>query len=139
MTPDIQVGTVLLQARLSIMRALSLESKTYAAGWNVLDALDGFGLDHKLRGSGFSSFFLADEVHATVFGRARPANILIALKRIFRKVRGQDMNGLEVTGILSGSFLGLQYVKVSAHSRHIQQGWLLDPARERRVAATLAE
>jgi hypothetical protein len=139
MTPNIQVGTVLLQARRSIMRTLGLESETYAGSWNVLRALDGFGLDRKLRGSGFSAFFLADEVQATVVGRARPANILTALKRIFKTVRGQDMNGLEVTGILSGSFLGLQYVTVSAHSRHIQQGWLLDRPRERRASATLTE
>jgi hypothetical protein len=139
MTPNIQVGTVLLQARLSMIRLLGLESETYAGGWNVLHALDGFGLDRKLRSSGWNSFFLADEVHATVLGSARPARILAALKRILQKVRGQDFNGLEVTGILTRRFLGLQYVTVSAHSRHIQHGWLLDQARERRAAAALAE
>ena len=140
MTPNIQVGTVLLQTRLSMMmRLLGLESEAYSGGWNVLHALDGFGLDRKLRSSGWNAFFLADEVHATVLGTAQPASILAALKRILKRLRGQDFNGLEVTGIVSGRLLGLQYVTVSAHSRHIQRGWLLDQARDRRAAAALAD
>ena len=135
MTPNIQVGSVLLRARPFMAQLLGLESEAYASGWDVLHALDGFGLDRKLRSSGWNSFFLADEVHATVLGSTRPASILSALKRILKKVRGQDFNGLEVTGILTGSLLGLQYVTVSAHSRHIQRGWLLDQAPERRAAA----
>jgi hypothetical protein len=139
LTPNIQVGTVLLQARLSMMRLLGLESEIYSGGWNVLQELDGFGLDRKLRSTGWNSFFLADEVRATVIGAARPGSILTALKRIFKKVRGQDLNGLEVTGILTRRFLGVQYVTVSAHSRHVQQGWQLDQAKERRAGATRAD
>jgi hypothetical protein len=139
MTPNIQVGTVLLQARLSMMRLVGLESETYSDGWNVLQALDGFGLDRKLCSTGWNSFFLADEVRAIVLGAVRPGTVLAALKRIFEKVQGQDLNGLEVTGILSGHFMGVQYVRVSAHSRHIQQGWQLNQARERRAAATRAD
>jgi hypothetical protein len=136
MTANIQVGSVLLHGREFAGRTLGLESESYSGGWNLLHALDGFGLDRKLRSSGWNSFFLAAEVQATVLGRMHSATILSALKRILKKVSGQDFNGLEVTGISSGSMLGLQYVTVSAHSRHIQRGWLLDQARERRASAT---
>lgn len=135
MTSNVQVGTILLQARLSLMGLLGLESEIYTSGWNVLSAHDGFNLDRKLLSSGWNSFFLAEAEHATVFGAASPASILAALKRIFKKVRAQDFNGLEVTGIRSRRLLGLQYVTVSAHPRHIQRGWLLDQASVRRVAA----
>jgi hypothetical protein len=138
MTPNIQVGSVLLQAKPFMARLLGLESEDYASGWNLLHTHDGFGMDRKLRSVGWNSFFMADEVQATVLGATHPASILSALKKILKKVRGHDFNALEVTGIFTGRRLGLPYVTVSAHSRHIQQGWLLDQARERRVAAQLA-
>jgi len=47
-------------------------------------------------------------------------------------VRLHNFNCLEVTGIVANRFLGVPYTTVSAHSRHIQQGWRLDGAEERR-------
>jgi hypothetical protein len=138
MTPNIKVGSVLLQAKPFMARLLGLESEAYAGGWDLLHVHDGFGMDRKLRSVGWNSFFLADEVQATVMGATHPASILSALKKILKKVRSHDFNALEVTGIFTGRRLGLAYVTVSAHSRHIQQGWLLDQARERRAAAQLA-
>lgn len=44
-----------------------------------------------------------------------------ALKRIFAKVRRQNFNCLEVTGIVANRFWGIPYVTVSAHSRTSSQ------------------
>jgi hypothetical protein len=54
-----------------------------------------------------------------------------ALKRILVKVRHQNFNSLEVTGIVAKRFLGMPYAIVSAHARHIQQSCYLDSAQAR--------
>ena len=66
------------------------------------------------------------------FGAPGAAKIKNALHRILAKVRLHNFNCLEVTGIVANRFLGVPYTTVSAHSRHIQQGWRLDGAEERR-------
>jgi hypothetical protein len=62
-----------------------------------------------------------------------------ALKRILVKVRRQNFNSLEVTGIAAKRFLGVPYTTVSAHSRHIQQSCYLDGAEARRMFKRDAE
>ncbi len=44
---------------------------------------------------------------------------------------GGRSKGDDVTGIVANRFLGVPYTTVSAHSRHIHQGWRLDGAEER--------
>ena len=69
---------------------------------------------------------MATEVKAIIFDALGTNNTQNALTRILGKVKGQHFNGLEVTGIAKRRFLGMPYVVVSAHSRHIQQGCYLD-------------
>ena len=61
------------------------------------------------------------------------------LAGIFAKVHDEDFNCLEVTGIVARRFLGVPYVMVSAHSRHIQKGWRLDLRHQRQAAQGAAE
>jgi hypothetical protein len=62
-----------------------------------------------------------------------------ALKRILEKVKQQQFNGLEVTQIVARRFLGVPYITVSAHSRHLQQSCYLDSARVRQTFQRNAE
>ena len=48
-----------------------------------------------------------------------------ALKRILASLKTQRFNCLEITQVTAKRFLGLPYVSVSAHSRHIQAGLVL--------------
>jgi len=71
-------------------------------------------------------------VKATVFGSLATKSIPKALKRILLKVRKkQDFNCLEVTKMVENRFLGVPYITVCTHPRHIQQGCVLDSAQER--------
>jgi hypothetical protein len=82
---------------------------------------------------------MAAEVKVMFFGAIGAKKIENALKRIFRKVRQQHFNGLEVTGIVAKRFLGVPYAVVSAHSRHIQQSCYLDSAEARQTSHRDAE
>ena len=77
---------------------------------------------------------MATEVKAMYFGFLREEKILSALKRILAKVNPQHFNGLEVTEITARRFLGVPYVTVSAHSRHMQQSCNLDSSEARRTS-----
>jgi len=126
MATTVQVGTILIDDRPLILRALDLESESYSGTWGVLQSHTSVTLDQTIRGTGWNCFFMAAEVKATVLGVLAAKSIRRALKQIFLRVRKPDFNCLEVTRIIEGRFFGVPYVTVSAHSRHIQQGSLME-------------
>jgi hypothetical protein len=131
-TPTLKVGTILIEERPRITKFLELESESCSGKWSVVRGLDGFALDRKIHAAGWNFFFMAAEVKVMFFGAPGTAKIKNALHQILAKVRLHNFNCLEVTGIAANRFLGVPYTTVSAHSRHIQQGWRLDGAEERR-------
>jgi hypothetical protein len=134
MTPRIQVGTILIEDRPLVTRILDLERESYSGNCSVVKAIDGLAFDRKIRAAGWNFFFMAEEVKATIFGSLAAKSIQKALKRIFVKVRKQDFSCLEVTKMVENRFLGVPYITVCTHPRHIQQGCWLDSAQERAAA-----
>ena len=134
MPPTVQVGTILIEEWPLMPQHLGLESEPYSGNWSLVKALNGSALDRKIRASGWNLFFMAAEVKAMFFGALGAKKIEHALKRILRKVKQQHFNGLEVTEIVAKRFLGVPYVTVSAHPRHIQRSCCLNSAQERRAS-----
>jgi hypothetical protein len=131
MSSNIAVGTILIEDRPLITRSLNLSSQPYMGAWGVLTTTD---LELRIREAGWQFFFMAAAVNARVYGSVSPNSIKRALKQIFAKVRRQDFNCLQVVGIRQGRFLGVPYTNVCVHSRHIQQGFLLQTDEERNRA-----
>ena len=129
MAASVQVGTTFIQNRPLILHTLGLESEPYEGTWDVLQFLPSAGLDRRIRGDGWNYFFMAAEVRASAFDRLMDKSIRKALKQIFVKVRNADFNCLEVTDITEKRCLGVPYITVCAHSRHIQQGSMMDLAQ----------
>lgn len=140
MTPIVQVGTILIGEESPRMaEVLALQSEPYFGKWSVVKALDGFTLGDKIHAARWNFLFMADEIKATFFGAMGANKIRGALQKIAQKVKHQNFNCLEVTGIVAGSFLGVPYTTVSAHSRHIQQGYRLDGSESRQNGRRDAE
>ena len=140
MTPSVQVGTILIGEESPRMaEVLALESEPYLENWSVVKALDGFAMDRRIHAAQWNFFFLAGEVKVMFFGVIGATKVREALKRILRKVKQQNFNCLEVTGIVAKRFLGVPYATVSAHSRHIQQSCQLDSLKTRRNGRRDAE
>jgi len=118
---------------------LALESEPYIENWSVVKALNNLTLDAKIHAARWNFFFLAGEVKVMFFGTIGAARVQDALRRIARKVKRQNFNCLEVTGIVAKHFLGVPYATVSAHSRHIQQSCLLDSVESRQNGRRDAE
>ncbi len=139
MAQTIQVGTILMKEWPGMTQLLNLESEPCSGGWSLLKVLDGFALDRKIHVAGWNFFFMAAEVKVMFFGSVGAEKIRKALRRILEKVKKQHFNGLEVTEIEARRFLGVPYVTVSAHSRHMQQSCYLDSAPARQTSQQNAE
>jgi hypothetical protein len=135
----VQVGTILMKEWPGMTQLLGLESEPCSGEWSLLKVLDGFTLDSKIHAAGWNFFFMAAEIKVMFWGSVGAAKIQNALQRILEKVKPQQFNGLEVTQIVGRSFLGVPYVTVSAHSRHLQQSCYLDSALARQTIERDAE
>ena len=96
-------------------------------------------LELKIGAAGWRCFFLAGEEKVTVFGSPAFENSRRALCRILSKVRAQNFNCFEVTRIATGHYFGIPYTTIAGHSRHVQQGCVVQDSDFRRNAQTDAD
>jgi hypothetical protein len=134
MPQPVKVGTIVVKEWLGIPRLSGLETEPWFGEWSVVKVSDASALDRAIHAAGWNFFFMALEVKTMFLGVLAPEKIQRALKRILAKVKPQHFNSLEVTGIGARRFLGVPYVTVSAHSRHMQQSCNLDSSEARRTS-----
>jgi len=112
---------------------LQFESEHYSSDWRSVKNLDAQGLDRKIGEAGWTFFFMAGEVEATVIGsdsertRRRAARNLIVKMQADRPNESNTFNCLEIARVAVKRFLGIPYVTVSAHPRHIQESMFSVP------------
>jgi hypothetical protein len=119
--------SILIREGTSLPPALSIESEAFLPGWRVVKNLDRQGLARAVEGAGWNIFYLADEMRAIVWGRERSGTLRRAVKCILAKQEGQKFNSLEITRIVVKRFLGIPFMRVAVHSRHIQRAFALVP------------
>jgi hypothetical protein len=134
MPETVQAGTILIREWPGMPQLPQFETEPCSAEWTLVKAHDGFAVDRKIHAAGWNFFFMAGEMKASFVGSTSPAKIQSALKRILAKVAPHNFNSLEVTQIVGRHFLGVPYVTVYAHSRHVQQSCNLDSLGARKAA-----
>jgi len=131
MAERIKAGTILIKEGTPLPECLRFESERYSSGWRSVKNLDAHELDRKIGEAGWTFFFMAGEVQATVVGpdsertRRRAAKDLIARLQADRRNQSSTFNCLEIARVAVKRFLGVPYVTVSAHPRHIQESMCL--------------
>jgi hypothetical protein len=138
MLNTIKTGTILIKEGTLLPTGLPVESDAFLPGWRAVRNLDGYGLGRKIEEADWNFFYLAGEIKATVVGRAGVEALRRAVKQILAKRTGQKFNSLEIAKVVSKRFLGVPYLKVFAHSRHIQEGMYLAAARDSHLKAPVA-
>src|SRR5436853_6561545 len=84
MAERIKAGTILIKEGTPLPECLQFESEHYSSGWRSVKNLDAHGLDRKIAEAGWTFFFMAGEIKATVLSsdlqttRAQPARKLHA-------------------------------------------------------------
>lgn len=139
MTDTLRAGTIMMRAGTIMPESLRVEAEAYCPAWDTMKESDGGLLDRNLRGVGWSFFFLAARIEAMGWGSWKERTVRRAIKRVLEKVKFSNFNCLEITRITAKRFLGLPYVHVSAHSRHIQKGHTLQAHAERGRAEVAAD
>lgn len=109
---------------------LSIESEAFLPGWRVVKNLDRSTLARNIESANWNFFYLAGEIRSAVLGRDWLGTLRRAVKCVLAKQEGQKFNSLEITKVVSKRFLGIPFMRVTAHSRHIQQGVGLVPAKD---------
>ena len=117
----IKTGTILIEDGTLLPQSLVLASEPYSRGWTtVSNSRSDF--ERNINQAGWTFFFLAGEMHATVFGFNTETAVHTAVERLIGNAKSQNCNCLEIGQVTMKSFLGLPFASVSAHSRHIQGG-----------------
>jgi hypothetical protein len=123
MTDTITAGSILVAGGTHLPKSLLLQNESDSNGWaTIKDARATF--EKTVQEEGWTFFFMAGEIKATVFGFDKQKALRTALKRLIAEVRSQRCNSIEITRVMDKSFLKMPYVSVSAHPRHLQQGVL---------------
>ena len=125
MAEKINPGNILIQEGARLPESLRFDSEPYAMGWRLIKTLDGCGLDREICKAGWTLFYMANEMQVSVVGFDREKALRKTVKRLQAKVKSQKCNCLEISQVAVKRFLGVPYVTVSAHPRHIQESVFL--------------
>ena len=113
-------GTILIRESTTLPPGLAVESELFLPGWRAVRNLDRHALGRKIEQAKWYFFFLVGEIRTTVLGRDHSTTLRRAVKRVLAK-QPKRFNCLEITEVVSKRFLGIPFLSVAAHTRHIQQ------------------
>jgi len=132
MADKIETGTILIEEGALLPESLRFESELYSKGWRLVRNLEACGLDRRIREAGWTFFFIAGAINVTVIGLDSENTMRRAVKKVITYMKsdrllggGGRLNCLEIAQVAVKRFLGLPYVTVSAHRRHIQESMFL--------------
>lgn len=86
-----------------------------------------------MRAAGWTFFFLADTISALSINFNTGKAGQSAMERLIAKAAARRCNALQVDHVAAHFFLGIPYLRVSAHPRHIQKGMVF-PSQAARPA-----
>lgn len=119
----ISAGSILLQNGVPHPDCFHLQADVHPNQWtSVKHGLSPHDFEQKLATAGWTFFFMATPISRRAFGFNRAQTTDTALKGLMADARLSKCNCLQIDAVTNGSFLGIPYVSVSAHPRHIQQG-----------------
>ena len=129
MAQTIEAGTLFIKDGTQLPETLPIESDPYLKGWSRVKNLSCSALDRKLTEVGWTFFFMAGEVTAMAFGSNSEKTIRKAVENVIANMKPGRFNCLEISRVEAKSFLGLPYVTVAGHARHVQESVYLFQAK----------
>src|SRR5882762_4232514 len=138
MSANNRSGAILIRENTLLPAGLAVESEVFLPDWRVVKNLDRSTLARNIEDASWNFFYLAGEITATVLGHNRSGTLRRAVKCVLAKQEGQKFNSLEITNVVSKRFLGIPFISITAHSRHIQQDIGLVPATDSALRMAVA-
>ena len=131
MSNPLRIGTVLVRTDTFVPESVWVQRETFCDEWQAITNLGGDDLDRQIREDGWSLMFMGGAISGTSWGSWSGTAIRCAAIRVLKKTRASKFNAFEITGIHARRFLGVPYVVVTGHSRHLQQSTVLQSIAER--------
>ncbi|MGZ6423706.1 MAG: hypothetical protein ACXWSR_22455 [Bdellovibrionota bacterium] len=114
-------GLILIAEGTVLPDSITLETESHPPGWTSAQSSDQGQLKKQLGTAEWIFYYLAGAIKMSAFGTDRKRTVQRALGRILAQVKLQKCNCVEIDDVATRSFLGLPYVTISAHSRHIEK------------------
>jgi hypothetical protein len=130
MSDDERTTTILIREGTLLPPGVSVETQQFLPGWRMLVNRDRNTFTRQVERANWTFFFLAGEIRATVLGRDKLRALRRAAKSVLAKRERQIPNCLEITKVVSQRFLGIPFISVTAHDRHIQESPFLVPPKD---------
>lgn len=131
MPSPLKIGIVFVHTDMFIPDSVSVQRETFCFDWQMITNLSGDDLDRRIRSDGWNFMFMGGALRSTSWGSWSGTAIRCAAIRVLKKVRATKLNTFEITAIRARRFLGIPYVIVIGHPRHIQKGTVLQNIAER--------
>jgi hypothetical protein len=119
-----ETGSILLADGAAAPESLHLRSDSLLGGWGLI-ANARSTVDKDMTDAGWTLFFVAGGIKATVFGFDEQKTVPAALKRLAGMVKDLKCNSFEIAQVTHSLFMGISRVTLSGHARHLQKGSLL--------------
>jgi len=93
----INVGVVMARSGTIFPDAVGAPEQLYSPGWGLIHNVSDQDLDRDLQKAGWSFFFMAGSIQASVLGRRSERSTRNAMRRVLAKSNRSSFNCLEVT------------------------------------------
>lgn len=127
----IKRGSLLLAEGTLLPKSVLLESRPCVPAWGWLENATPKGLKELIQQAGWNFFYLATELETTGWGWDTEAAMQKAIRRITAQTKAAQYNCVEIKHVEARQFLGISVVKMTAHSRQIQEKSSLAAGRAR--------
>jgi hypothetical protein len=133
MSDNLKPGVILIEDRATVPALFQFDDAQSLRGWKSVKESSTYTVDQQLCEAGWHYFFMAGEINATVFGSDAEKATRKAIQRVLETQNSEKFNCLQIDRVAVKHFLGMPYVRVSTHWRHIQESMFL--SRADRLAA----
>jgi hypothetical protein len=121
-------GNLFMERDVPRPKCFHVQDDSYRTGWLAVKYdLSPYEIDKELSSRGWTFFYMANVIRKSAMGFDRDKGTAAALKRVMASVREDGCNSLQIQAVEMHSYLGIPYVSVSAHARHIQKGNVFSP------------
>jgi hypothetical protein len=121
MLDHVNNGILIIADGVSLPVSCHVKSEPFSQGWRAITNLEGRGLDRRFSDIGWTVFQKAAPATVSVLGLGPSRTLRKAFRKIIRKNSSVKFNCVEITEAREKSFMGISYVRMSAHARNIQQ------------------
>lgn len=132
--PANERDTIFIREGTPLPKDFCIKSDAFVPGWRVVTNFDRSALAASIEEAKWYFFYLTGEMKATVFGGNRPETVCRAVRVILSKQTKQEFNSLEVTEVAPKRIWGIPFLRVTAHSRQIQERMSLLCAQDRALS-----